>query len=61
MCSEDLCSSTLLEFSADPLSLASADVFIVTVPTPIDEKKRPDFAPLNEASKTVGLALKHRL
>jgi UDP-N-acetyl-D-galactosamine dehydrogenase len=33
-------------------------VFIVTVPTPIDEYKRPDLRPLLAASKTVGKALK---
>jgi UDP-N-acetyl-D-galactosamine dehydrogenase len=33
-------------------------VFIVTVPTPIDEYKRPDLRPLESASRTVGKALK---
>lgn len=42
-------------------TLASADVFIITVPTPIDEAKNPDFTPLISASKTVGAALKSRI
>lgn len=35
-----------------------ANVFIVTVPTPIDEHKRPDLSPLIAASKTIGGVLK---
>lgn len=38
--------------------LKGADVFIVCVPTPIDEQKRPDLRPLRGASETVGRALK---
>ncbi len=49
-----------LEFSADAEQLAGADVFIVTVPTPIDSAKRPDLTPLEKASATVGQALKAR-
>ena len=40
--------------------LADADVFIVTVPTPIDNAKRPNLIPLIKASETVGVALKKR-
>ena len=40
--------------------LAEADVFVVTVPTPIDSAKRPDLTPLEKASTSVGLALKLR-
>jgi UDP-N-acetyl-D-galactosamine dehydrogenase len=47
----------LLEFSSDPLSLAGCNVFIVTVPTPIDDYKRPDLRPLESASRTVGGAI----
>lgn len=43
-----------LEFSADPAVLAAADVIVVTVPTPIDEHKRPDLSPLLSASRTIG-------
>lgn len=38
--------------------LKSANIFIVTVPTPIDEFNSPDLKPLKEASKTVGGVLK---
>lgn len=52
--------ATLLEFSRDPAQLTDAEVFVVTVPTPIDSAKRPDLTPLEKASVTVGQALKHR-
>lgn len=39
-------------------ALAEANVYIVTVPTPIDESKRPDLRPLIAASKTIGGVLK---
>lgn len=54
---EELRAATLLEFSSDPSSLAGCNVFIVTVPTPIDEYKRPDLHPLESASRTVGRAI----
>jgi UDP-N-acetyl-D-galactosamine dehydrogenase len=54
---EALRAAALLEFSSDPSSLAGSDVFIVTVPTPIDEYKRPDLRPLESASRTVGRAI----
>lgn len=44
----------------EPDDLTQADVFIVTVPTPIDNVRRPDLKPLKKASKAVGLALKAR-
>ena len=57
---EELQAAALLEFSSDPALLAQADVFVVTVPTPIDLAKRPDLTPLEKASATVGRALKAR-
>jgi len=57
---EELQAATLLELSSDPALLAQADVFVVTVPTPIDNAKRPDLTPLEKASATVGAALKAR-
>jgi UDP-N-acetyl-D-glucosamine/UDP-N-acetyl-D-galactosamine dehydrogenase len=47
-----------LRFSAHSKDLESSNVFIVTVPTPIDQYKRPDLAPLLKASETVGRSLK---
>ena len=50
-----------LSFSADPRALAECNVFIATVPTPIDEHKRPDLTPLIKASETIGKVLKREL
>jgi UDP-N-acetyl-D-galactosamine dehydrogenase len=58
---EELGAAQLLEFTSDPTHLAAADVFVVTVPTPIDSAKRPDLTPLEKASATVGRALKARV
>jgi UDP-N-acetyl-D-glucosamine/UDP-N-acetyl-D-galactosamine dehydrogenase len=55
---EELEAATHLSFTADPADLSSCNVFIVTVPTPIDEYKRPDLSPLIKASETVGRVLK---
>jgi UDP-N-acetyl-D-galactosamine dehydrogenase len=47
-----------LKFTADLKELKRCQVFIVTVPTPIDEHKRPDLTPLERASESVGKVLK---
>ena len=47
-----------LRLTTKPSELAECNVFIVTVPTTIDEHKQPDLAPLLKASETVGKALK---
>ena len=44
-------------FTSDESDLKSADVFIVTVPTPIDEAKRPDIKPIKMACETIGKAI----
>jgi UDP-N-acetyl-D-glucosamine/UDP-N-acetyl-D-galactosamine dehydrogenase len=51
-------SATQLKFSDDAASLKQCQIFIVTVPTPIDQANRPDLTPLIKASETVGKALK---
>lgn len=56
--SAELARATHLSYSTDAAELASCDVFIVTVPTPIDAHKRPDLSPLIKASETIGRALK---
>ena len=56
--SEELQATPQLRFSADPADLAGCNVFIVTVPTPIDDAKRPDLRPLESASRTVGKAIR---
>ena len=50
----ELASAAQLRYSADAAALAGCNVYIVTVPTPIDAAKRPDFAPLLAASHSVG-------
>jgi len=50
--------SVQLNFSHREEDLKGADVFIVCVPTPIDDQKRPDLRPLRGASETVARALK---
>ena len=47
-----------LAFTTKVKALAKCNVFIVTVPTPIDAFNRPDLAPIVSASRTVGSVLK---
>ncbi len=54
---DELRASRHLSFTGDAAALAGCNVFIVTVPTPIDEYKRPDLGPLESASRTVGRAI----
>ncbi|MDE2427351.1 MAG: nucleotide sugar dehydrogenase [Burkholderiales bacterium] len=55
---EDLLKAKYLEYSSDRIELEKCNIFIVTVPTPIDNANRPDLTPLIKASQTVGKALK---
>lgn len=54
---EALSSAAQLAFSADPEQLKQCQVFIITVPTPINADKQPDLTPLISASETVGKQL----
>ena len=54
----DLRQAGQLRYTSRAEDLADCTVYIVTVPTPVDEYKRPDFAPLISASTTVGKLLK---
>jgi UDP-N-acetyl-D-glucosamine/UDP-N-acetyl-D-galactosamine dehydrogenase len=56
--SEELKASARLRYAFDPKELKDVNFFIVTVPTPVDEFKKPDLRPLESASKTVGSVLK---
>jgi UDP-N-acetyl-D-glucosamine/UDP-N-acetyl-D-galactosamine dehydrogenase len=56
--SDDLKAARKLRFSSQPKDIRSCNVFVVTVPTPIDQYKRPDLSPLLAASETVGRVLK---
>ncbi|BDD87238.1 Vi polysaccharide biosynthesis UDP-N-acetylglucosamine C-6 dehydrogenase TviB [Desulfofustis limnaeus] len=50
----ELAEATLLSFAEDSEALTSCNYFVVTVPTPIDNAKRPNLQPLVAASETVG-------
>lgn len=54
----DLQQASGLTYSSDVEALAAANVYIVTVPTPIDDYKQPDLTPLVKASETLGKVLK---
>ena len=54
---EELKATTNLRVSSEPVDLRECNVFIVTVPTPIDNAKRPDLTPLESASRAVGKAI----
>ncbi|CAB3650841.1 Vi polysaccharide biosynthesis UDP-N-acetylglucosamine C-6 dehydrogenase TviB [Achromobacter pestifer] len=55
---DELAEAAQLTYTADRAELGQANVFIVTVPTPIDEYKQPDLTPLVKASETIGAVLK---
>lgn len=50
--------ATHLHLSSEEKDLAESNIFIVTVPTPIDSDNKPNLSPLIKASETVGKALK---
>lgn len=52
--------SRILTLTAEASELSAADVFIVTVPTPVDSSNIPDLSFLKAASETVGEALRSR-
>ena len=55
---EELAEATTLTYSTNIEDLRQANVYIVTVPTPIDEHKQPDLTPLVKASETLGKVIK---
>ena len=55
---EEINQAKHLRFSDDPKVLSTAQIFIVTVPTPVDLANRPDFTSLIKASLTVSKVLK---
>jgi UDP-N-acetyl-D-galactosamine dehydrogenase len=54
----ELKEASQLAYTASLDDLKGCNVFIVTVPTPIDEHKQPDLSPLIKASESIGLVLK---
>ncbi len=55
---EELAAAEHLSYTTDLDDLPGCNCYIITVPTPIDEHKRPDLTPLTKASETVGKVLK---
>ncbi|KCB24261.1 Vi polysaccharide biosynthesis UDP-N-acetylglucosamine C-6 dehydrogenase TviB, partial [Bordetella hinzii] len=55
---KELAEARHLSYTTDLEQLGRANVFIVTVPTPIDDFKQPDLTPLVKASETIGAVLK---
>lgn len=52
--SDELRESRMLQFSSNPSDLSEAQIYVITVPTPIDIYKKPDLRPLINASEQVG-------
>src|SRR5260221_8856276 len=48
----------LLKCTNDPKQLNESEVIVVSVPTPVDNARMPDFAPLRSASETVGASMR---
>ena len=57
--SEELAEAVKLSYTTKLEDLKRADVFIVTVPTPVDDFKVPDLTPIIKASETVGKVIKN--
>ena len=55
---KELRAASRLKFTTELKDLRRCRIFIITVPTPIDEFKRPDLSPLVSASNTIGEVLK---
>jgi len=55
---EELAAATHLRYANEVDELAACNVFIVTVPTPVDEANRPDLRPLEAASASIAKVLK---
>jgi len=57
--SDEALADTNLSFSYDVETLKEANIYIVTVPTPINEHKQPDLTPLIKASEMLGKVINH--
>jgi UDP-N-acetyl-D-glucosamine/UDP-N-acetyl-D-galactosamine dehydrogenase len=55
---DELAQAMRLQFSAELEGIRACNIYIVTVPTPIDGAKRPDLTPLVKASEALGRVLK---
>jgi UDP-N-acetyl-D-galactosamine dehydrogenase len=54
MTGQDLLAANKISFYFEEQTLSEADIYIVTVPTPVDEHKQPDMRALQKASELVG-------
>ncbi len=50
--------NSVINFSNSPEDIQDSNVYIITVPTPVDESKKPDLTPLLQASACIGKLLK---
>jgi len=55
---QELKDAVHLSYTTQVEDVRAANVYIVTVPTPIDEHKQPDLTPLQKASETLGKVIK---
>ena len=55
---DDLSKANKLEYISNPTKLEDCDIFIITVPTPIDIANRPDLSSIIKATETVGKIIK---
>ena len=55
----ELAGASYLKYTTDVQALSDTQIYIVTVPTPINEHNQPDLIPLIKASKTIGKTLKY--
>jgi len=55
--SEEQLQAVQMSYSDDPVQLATARFIIVTVPTPIDQARKPDLRPVESASRCIGRQL----
>jgi len=56
--SEELKDAVHLSYTTNLNDVKDCEIFIITVPTPIDKHKRPDLTPLEKSSEAVGSILK---
>jgi len=54
---DELKEATKLSYTANPEDVCDCNIYIITVPTPLDAYKRPDLTPLQKSSETVGKLL----
>ena len=54
---EELKQAKLLSYTSNPDDIKDCNIYIVTVPTPIDKHKRPDLTPLIKSSESIGMLL----